>query len=359
MTGMNRTLQPADRKTEVNRQQPAGRKTETNRQQPAGRKTEVNRRQPAGRRTEASLQQWPAFGAHIKRILRLALPVWVVLCFVYLAVPARVMGWQAPAYHESSFHEDAAIDYGSAKLDLSAVSQGYVAVSARSENRLKFQVLKEDITYTYDIHNDGTPSILPLQSGDGEYLFRVMENVTESKYAVMCSDSCQVVLEDPYQPFLRSNDYADYQEDSACVIKAREIAQGAGDALAVVSGVFEFICANVVYDQEKAQTVQSGYLPVPDETMESGRGICFDYASLAASMLRSQGIPAKVIFGYVSPDGLYHAWNMFYTEQTGWVTVDYQVSEGSWNRLDLTFSANGADGTFIGDGDNYSDLYFY
>ena len=76
-------------------------------------------------------------------------------------------------------------------------------------------------------------------------------------------------------------------------------------------------------------------------------------------MLRSQGIPAKVIFGYVSPDDLYHAWNMFYTDQTGWVTVNYEVSGDDWNRLDLTFAANGADSDFIGDGSNYSELYFY
>ena len=41
------------------------------------------------------------------------------------------------------------------------------------------------------------------------------------------------------------------------------------------------------------------------------------------------------------------------------VTVDYEVKADSWNRLDLTFSANGADSTFIGDGSNYTDLYFY
>ena len=69
--------------------------------------------------------------------------------------------------------------------------------------------------------------------------------------------------------------------------------------------------------------------------------------------------PTKVIFGYVSPNDVYHAWNMFYTDETGWVTVDYKVSPSQWNRLDLTFSANGADGTFIGDGGNYAEVYIY
>ena len=80
---------------------------------------------------------------------------------------------------------------------------------------------------------------------------------------------------------------------------------------------------------------------------------------MAAAMLRSQGIPTKMIWGHVSPDGLYHAWNMFYTEETGWVTVEFEVKKDSWNRLDLTFSANGADNTFIGDGSNYVDEKFF
>ena len=41
------------------------------------------------------------------------------------------------------------------------------------------------------------------------------------------------------------------------------------------------------------------------------------------------------------------------------VQVDYEVSEDSWNRLDLTFAASGADSEFIGDGSHYSDVYIY
>jgi transglutaminase-like putative cysteine protease len=75
-------------------------------------------------------------------------------------------------------------------------------------------------------------------------------------------------------------------------------------------------------------------------------------------MLRSQGIPTKIIFGYVGEDGeLYHAWNMYYTKESGWVTVEFKVNEGEWNRLDLTFSANGTDSEFIGDGSNYMDVF--
>ena len=268
-------------------------------------------------------------------------------------------GYIAPAFATAEFHAALAQGNDQVRLDLSAVSQGYVAVSATSEKRLKFQVVCGEFTYNYDLDSDGTPWIYPLQCGSGEYRFRVMENVAESRYAELYAEACQVALTDEFTPFLRPSSYVPYAPDSVCVETAKELAAQAADAVGVVANVYAYVCQSVSYDQQKAASVQSGYLANPDETMQSGKGICFDYAALAAAMLRSQGIPTKMVFGYVSPNDLYHAWNMFYTQQTGWVTVNFQVSGNGWNRLDLTFSASGADSTFIGDGSNYTDLYFY
>ena len=267
--------------------------------------------------------------------------------------------YQAPAFADSAYHADVAQGNDQVKLDLSATSNGYAAVSAQSSARLKFQVLKDDMTYTYDISSDGTPSIVPLQCGNGTYIFKVMQNVVDSKYAELYSATADVQLSDEFQPFLRPNDYVHYSQDSECVKKAAELAAKESGQAGVVQAVYDYICETVKYDEQKAKTVQSGYIPNVDETMETGKGICFDYASLAAAMLRSQGIPTKVIFGYVSPNNLYHAWNMFYTDESGWVTVDYQIDGGNWNRLDLTFTANGEDDQFVGDGNNYTDVYYY
>ncbi len=265
----------------------------------------------------------------------------------------------APPMEEAAFHPELAETGERVMLDLSAVSDGVVAVSAQSDKRLKFQVVKGEETYNYNLASDGTPSIFPLQCGDGEYRFRVMENVVDKKYAELFSRTVDVKLSDPFAPFLRPSDYVNFNADSACVKKAAELAKTAGTPLGLVAAVYGFVCQTVRYDEELARTVKSGYLPVPDRTMLSGKGICFDYAALAASMLRSQGIPTRMVFGYVAPDQLYHAWNMFYTEETGWVTVSFEVSANSWVRLDLTFAANGADSQFIGDGSNYADVYSY
>jgi hypothetical protein len=259
----------------------------------------------------------------------------------------------------STFHRDAARGENGVLIDLLAASEGYVGVSGQSSGRLKFQVLKDGETYTYDMRSDGTPSIFPLQMEDGMYSFRVLENVSGSKYAVVYTTDETISMKDEHLPFLCASDYVSYTEKSVCVKKAQELAGGAADVNGVISAVYDYVCKNVKYDKEKARTVQSGYLPNPDETLATGKGICFDYASLAAAMLRSQGIPCKVIFGYVSPNELYHAWNMFYTEENGWVTVKFEVSANRWNRMDLTFSANGADGNFVGDGSNYKDVYCY
>ena len=104
----------------------------------------------------------------------------------------------------------------------------------------------------------------------------------------------------------------------------------------------------------------TGYLPDPDETLSTKKGICYDYAALAAAMLRSQGIPTKLITGYVSSGGseLYHAWNMIWLEESGWITVEIRAPRHEWQRIDLTFAAAGQS-ALVGDGKGYADKEVY
>ncbi len=269
--------------------------------------------------------------------------------------------YQAPPFADSAFHAEHAQGNDKVKIDLDHANQGYIGVSGQSDTGIKLQVFIGEMEYRYNVPADGTPVIFPLQEGDGTYTIKANEKVEDTKYRPLFTLDCEVKLDDEFQPFLRPSAYVDYDQDSECVKLAAQLAAGEEDALGVVGAVFEYICDNIVYDKEKAQMVQTttGYMPVLDDTLRTGKGICFDYASLVAGMLRSQGIPTKMVFGDVSPDDIYHAWNMFYTEETGWVTVKYEVKADSWNRLDLTFSANGADSSFIGDGANYLDEKYY
>ena len=75
-------------------------------------------------------------------------------------------------------------------------------------------------------------------------------------------------------------------------------------------------------------------------------------------MLRSLGIPCKIITGYVSPDGIYHAWNVVYLDGS-WISVEVNVESQTWTIIDLTFAAAGASQEYVGDGTAYTERYTY
>ena len=275
------------------------------------------------------------------------------------AVAAPEGSYVAPPFEESEFHRDKAQGRAGAWFDVSAAEYGYIGVSAESDKRLKCLVVCGDETYIYDLPGDGTPSIFPLTCGDGDYSVRIMENVSGTKYAEKAALPFTVKLKSEFAPFIRPSAYVNYTKESECVKIAEGLAVKAKDENDVVLAVYDFICGAIRYDRDKANSVQSGYVSDPDETLRTGKGICLDYAALAAAMLRSQGIPTKMIFGHVSPGDVYHAWNMFYTEKTGWVTVSFVTGSDGWTRMDATFAAGGASAEYIGDGSNYADLYIY
>ncbi len=267
-----------------------------------------------------------------------------------------------PELATSDFDANAATNANGALIDVSHLAEGYVAASATSTSHLKFQISgsSSGLEYYYDLPSDGTPISVPLSLGNGTYTFTVWENTSGQRYVELGSVAdVQVTLADEFQPFVRPSVYCDYSAQSAAVSLADSLcsnAQNQGDALAAV---YNWIVDNIAYDEDKAATLAdaTGYVPSPDATVNAGSGICFDYASLAAAMLRSQGIPCKIVTGTVSPDNIYHAWNMVYIDGT-WVSAGIDVKQGTWTRIDTTFAA-GAGSSYAGDGTNYTDQYTY
>ena len=66
--------------------------------------------------------------------------------------------------------------------------------------------------------------------------------------------------------------------------------------------------------QDRVSGSVSSSRPDVDSVMAEKKGICFDYAALMASMLRSQGVPVKLVVGYTS-QGVYHAWINVWSEE--------------------------------------------
>lgn len=267
--------------------------------------------------------------------------------------------YKAPPMAVSEFHEDKATAEAGVSIDLSATADGYIGIKAVNEKRLKLEVSFGETKYLYDLSVDGTPTFIPLQFGNGTYALRVMQQTTGDKYIELLGKKVDVLLSSEFAPFIRPNQMTQYNADSDCVKMAGEYAANATDQLDFIKEVYKYVEKNITYDYDFAANPPKGYIPDPDKTLSSKKGICVDYASLVAAMLRSQGIPTKIVTGYVSPDDIYHAWNMIYTEENGWITVEIKAPKNEWQRIDLTFAANGADSQFIGDQSNYVEKYFY
>ncbi len=251
----------------------------------------------------------------------------------------------------------------SAVVDYSNAKDGYIMASWTGGSA-KVKVLltgPSGTQYQYDLRADGRYEVFPLSDGSGGYSVGVYKNLEGTQYSTVLGCKLDVKLADEFGPFLRPNQYVNFDAESRAVAKAAELCAGAADNLEKVGRVYTFVINSVAYDKEKAKTVKSGYLPDVDKTLATGKGICFDYAALMTAMLRSQNVPAKLIVGYTG--SVYHAWINVWSEQEGWIEAKIYFDGKQWKLMDPTFaSGSGSSDSilqYIGNGDNYKAKYQY
>ena len=211
-------------------------------------------------------------------------------------------------------------------IDASHTDQGYALVRHdQTDNALKLRISKGEDSLTYNLEANGEYVAFPFTLGDGHYTLAVYQRISGKWYACKASYDIDVILEDESLPFLYPNQYVWYTQDSKAVVKAAQLCEGLDSDMDKLSAVCAYITGHIAYDYALAQTVVNGYLPSVDDVLETGSGICLDYAALTACMLRSQGVPTQLVIGYA--DQSYHAWNS--------VLVD-----GEWLRVDTTAEAS-------------------
>lgn len=256
----------------------------------------------------------------------------------------------------------AAMSNSSCVIDYSNSGDGYfMSRWLASPQKIKLQSTgPSGTTYTYDLYGNEW-SAFPFSDGNGSYNVRVMQNIGGTKYAVAGSAEIGVDMADEFAPFLRPNQYVNYESAADATAMASELCRGKTSELDKVAAVYDWVVANLSYDKHKARTVQSGYLPDLDAVMAAKTGICFDYAALMAGMLRSQGVACRLVVGYAG--SAYHAWISVYVTGQGWVDGVIFFDGSSWQRMDPTFASTGKGSQaimkYIGDGSNYSAKYLY
>ncbi|MCR4600479.1 MAG: transglutaminase-like domain-containing protein [Clostridia bacterium] len=253
---------------------------------------------------------------------------------------------------------------GKVTIDMSNTSDGYIMVKylAKTSKKLMLIVAAPDgVSYTYYITKIGDYETFPLSGGNGKYTVTVYENISGNQYSTVYSTSVSVKLTDEFAPFLTPNQYVNYNESSKIVSLAAQLTANQNNDVDKIKEIYYWVIGNISYDRELARSVKSGYLPDLDKLLTSKKGICFDYASLMTGMLRSQGIPAKLVVGYSGK--AYHAWINAYTAEDGWINGFIYFDGQSWKLMDPTFASSGRESSsimsYIGDGTNYQAKFLY
>ncbi len=254
-----------------------------------------------------------------------------------------------------------------ALIDASNSSQGYLMIKLKKAMSGSYRILVNadsiNVRYTFQLNNSGNYEVIPITEGNGSYTVSVLKVTSAGKGTVMFKQTLNVSVSDNFLPFLTPNQFCMYNSGSSCVALSSKLCGGNKDTIEKTAAIYDYVINNISY-VSTAENGANGYIPVPDTVLANKSGICFDYASLMAAMLRSQKIPTKVVVGYAGD--VYHAWISVYVDGSGWIDGYIYFDGNKWNRMDPTFAAsakNDADYKstvdFISNGSNYSVMYYY
>jgi len=248
------------------------------------------------------------------------------------------------------------------------IDNGYISVKfvKDTDKKIKLLVKYDDVRYTYNISNMDEYTNFPLQLGNGKYIISVYENTTGNKYKKLASKTVMLELNDYKIVFVNSIQEVNYiQSNDMITLSRRLLVQLEVDKqmeeldddiiltqYQIIRLYYDSVIKMIRYDYDKIKTLKYNYLPNNDMTLNTSKGICYDYSSLLASMLRSQGIPVKLVKGYAGNSKVYHAWNEIYLEKEDrWITVD--------STYDSYYLSIGANYNFEKDSETYNKVKEY
>ena len=215
-------------------------------------------------------------------------------------------------------------------------------------------------SYKYNI-KPGRYEVIPLTEGNTTYKITVNTQTEGNTYLVVMSKTIQVKLKNQFVPYIRPNQYVNYNKKTKVVKKAARITKKSKTELAKVKKVYKYVISKYKYDRKLAKTVKNDYLPNLDQIYKKKKGICFDYAAVMTAMLRSQGVPTKLVIGYTG--NAYHAWVNVYSKKKGWITGAIYFNGKKWKLMDPTFASTSKSSKsimkYIGNGRNYKKKYSY
>ncbi len=237
---------------------------------------------------------------------RLRCGIWLSLAALCAALCFALLGGSAeslwPAAPSRTLQNN-----GKLKVDATHINDGYFQASIKSKTnrRMKLRVKKGSTTLTYDLNSDANFEVFPLQLGKGRYEITLYEQVSGSNYSAAGKVTVNPNMRDEEACFYYPNQYVNYTRESPAALYADEHWAGLAQR-EVYDALCEYIRHNFTYDFVKALNIKAGVLPDIDGSYAKRMGICQDLTAIMCCMLRSEGIPARLMIG--DADGNYHAW---------------------------------------------------
>ncbi len=238
-----------------------------------------------------------------------------------------------------------------ARMDFSNVSNGVIRidypVSTGKDTKIMVQKGAEIAFYPC-----GSSNLVPLVFGSGYYSIGIYEQIDGDEYQEMDLVNKDVVIDDASKVFSQKTELVNWSDGQNLTTIAKEITESLKTNEEKAYAVYEYLVKKLIYDEKKAATVSELYDVDAEAVLDSQKGICLDFSVLYASMMRSVGVPTKVVKGYKSDINSYHAWNQVFNEETSnWFTVDVTY--------DTALVKNKYKTSFIKSGSDYQVCAFY
>ncbi len=210
--------------------------------------------------------------------------------------------------------------YSASAYSIAKINNSEISVASNSYGKdMRIMVEKGSQKYYYSLNNK--QENLPIQLGDGAYTVKILQNISGNRYKVLDKSTLTVQGSNSLDVYLSSSQPVYWQGMNQVIGLASSLTINSKTDAEKVKAIYSYIIENITYDNNKINNISTDYVPNLEEILSSKSGICYDYAALFAGMLRSEGIPTKLVKGYKNDMREYHAWNEVMIEGN-WVTID-------------------------------------
>ncbi|MDR1664453.1 MAG: transglutaminase domain-containing protein [Clostridiales bacterium] len=227
-----------------------------------------------------------------------------------------------------------AVFAGEATVDTSTADKGYVTATFTGVEGLPLRVQVEKGSESYNFPPASETVTIPLIFGAGDYKIMLFEGAGGNQYRPVSSGAItelSVPAIDENALYTVSIQQINYAASTTAIPALKNLMAGQTTPIDQATAVYNDIVTTFSYDVELAAKVgagqAAGYVPVIDTVYSEKKGICYGYSAVFGGALRSQGIPTRMVQGYIPElPGTFHAWNE--------VLID-----GKWVATDLTIDA--------------------